>query len=55
MKLEKIDYPICCDVPGCGALSTYKLTFGDKTTKIHICATCRKKLLRELKKFGQGE
>lgn len=51
MKLQKISYQIGCDIPGCGRLSTYSLTFKGSSEKFHICDACAEEMKNELKKI----
>lgn len=49
MKVEKIDYKIGCDMPGCSCLSSYSLVLSENGPKIHLCENCIKKLKNTLK------
>ncbi|MGN0818994.1 MAG: hypothetical protein ACI4M6_01165 [Christensenellaceae bacterium] len=52
MKISKIDYEICCDVPFCGRLANFAISVGDAGVKQHICKTCAKELKAQLVKIG---
>lgn len=52
MKIEKINYKIGCDMPECGRLSTYSLTFCEANTRFHVCSECAENLAKELKRVG---
>lgn len=52
MKISKIDYDICCDVPFCPRLASFAITVGDNGVKQHICKNCAKELKAQLAKLG---
>ncbi len=53
MKISKIDYEICCDVPFCGKLASFRIAVGDEKVSQHMCKDCAKKLKTELSKIKE--
>ncbi|GEM_PF-3296945 len=50
MTKNKLEEKIVCDTLGCGGLSTYRLTFSNKTN-IFLCEKC----YQEMKEFFKND
>lgn len=55
MKIEKTDYTICCDVPGCGKIADYCISFEGNNNKFFLCEKCVSQLKNELNSVGVVE
>ncbi|HBK02227.1 MAG TPA: hypothetical protein DDY77_04270 [Clostridiales bacterium] len=52
MKIEKLKDKIVCDVPGCGNLAEFRLTFDGKSASFNLCRSCFSELKKAVMATG---